>query len=602
MKKRLTVLLLIVTLILSSLSASVWAAEGEKDLFSSLSEWYGEDWLNEFVDYFAYHRIPEEWITERLRFHYDEILSDPVAAITESGWDEEELRESLQEGYFDGSMDYFYAVQAYQRTWDDAYDYDPPVAVQFNGNILSFPDAEPEITAEGRTVVPFRTAAEEMGYTVSFDAGAVVAANEERSLAFVIGEPICYVTSEGETSEIDMDTAPYIEGDRTYVPVRFLAEAFGKTVEWDEEQKLVVIYDREEVISDFDRDFTVVNQWIKARAKEEPATVSMDMDIHVTEFSTLDGNREYPIAVSAQVSTDGKNIDAEIALDAKDFIRSLMEEEGGDSFDEAEALLVDALLAKPLALQWIWNFDAKESYVRVPALLLFSLYDWNELPASDACWIKVDLNEIYEEAGIDIAGEWEKIAADQEKIGESLGNLVVWLIESNTGAYAKADRFEKIETAHTLLADIIGDACFSGKNEKKTTSFDIEKEDETLAPDWKDLFYSIDAKYLKGDLTLNTKSGDLSLEIEAREEGWDGGDTLYSVSLTETGGDVIMNVTIHQDNQFLMDILSKSAKSPLSGNIRQAPPEGETVLTLNELFGIIEDMGDHENEAETAYR
>lgn len=38
-----------------------------------------------------------------------------------------------------------------------------------------------------------------------------------------------------------MDTAPFIKDDRTFVPVRFVAEALGATVEWDESHREVII-------------------------------------------------------------------------------------------------------------------------------------------------------------------------------------------------------------------------------------------------------------------------------------------------------------------------------------------------------------------------
>jgi hypothetical protein len=38
-----------------------------------------------------------------------------------------------------------------------------------------------------------------------------------------------------------MDTAAVITGDRTFVPVRFIAEALGLTVEWNGTTRTVVL-------------------------------------------------------------------------------------------------------------------------------------------------------------------------------------------------------------------------------------------------------------------------------------------------------------------------------------------------------------------------
>ncbi|MBQ7953577.1 MAG: DUF4329 domain-containing protein [Clostridia bacterium] len=42
-----------------------------------------------------------------------------------------------------------------------------------------------------------------------------------------------------------MDTAPFLKDSRTFVPLRFIAEAFGKVVEWVNDTKEVIIYNRQ---------------------------------------------------------------------------------------------------------------------------------------------------------------------------------------------------------------------------------------------------------------------------------------------------------------------------------------------------------------------
>lgn len=41
-----------------------------------------------------------------------------------------------------------------------------------------------------------------------------------------------------------MDVSPFIQNDRTFVPVRFVSEALGYNVEWDDSKKEVTIYGR----------------------------------------------------------------------------------------------------------------------------------------------------------------------------------------------------------------------------------------------------------------------------------------------------------------------------------------------------------------------
>ena len=118
-------------------------------------------------------------------------------------------------------------------------------------------DAKPFIDENGRTLVPLRPVADAMGLEVEWDAEARIAAFSRvvdtvwedgvsssvvNSLLFPIGSTTAcsrysYKDSTGidETSqqEIEMDTAAVIVNDRTYAPVRYLAEYFGYEVQWD---------------------------------------------------------------------------------------------------------------------------------------------------------------------------------------------------------------------------------------------------------------------------------------------------------------------------------------------------------------------------------
>lgn len=93
-----------------------------------------------------------------------------------------------------------------------------------NNNIVTVPDAAPYI-ANSRTYVPFRVLGEALGATVEWD-------NDARTVTYTLGDTEIVMTI-GDTTytingvEKSMDVAPEITGDRTYVPVRFVAEGLG---------------------------------------------------------------------------------------------------------------------------------------------------------------------------------------------------------------------------------------------------------------------------------------------------------------------------------------------------------------------------------------
>ena len=97
-----------------------------------------------------------------------------------------------------------------------------------NNNIVKG-DAAPFVDSNWRTMVPLRALAESFDAEVIWDNDArTVTINYDANTQIVmtIGEETYTVNGE----EMTMDTAPVIQGERTYVPVRFAAEGMGFTV------------------------------------------------------------------------------------------------------------------------------------------------------------------------------------------------------------------------------------------------------------------------------------------------------------------------------------------------------------------------------------
>ena len=88
-------------------------------------------------------------------------------------------------------------------------------------------DAAP-IVQNDRTYVPFRALAEAFGAEVAYDEAtqAVTAELNGTTVVMTIGSATYTINGVEKT----MDVAPFINGSRTMIPVRFAAEAFGITV------------------------------------------------------------------------------------------------------------------------------------------------------------------------------------------------------------------------------------------------------------------------------------------------------------------------------------------------------------------------------------
>ena len=108
------------------------------------------------------------------------------------------------------------------------------VTVRLNGTELSLP-AEPFIEND-RTLVPLRGVFESVGANVLWDQDTqsiFISKNMDdgmKAIVMQIGNADVFVGEEKRT----LDTAPQIVGDSTFVPLRFVIDELGETVEWDQ--------------------------------------------------------------------------------------------------------------------------------------------------------------------------------------------------------------------------------------------------------------------------------------------------------------------------------------------------------------------------------
>lgn len=121
-----------------------------------------------------------------------------------------------------------------------------------DGQVASIPSTMGTIQEkDDRTFLPVRFVMEHLGCQVEYVDETRMAVISSPNAYYLIqdGNPILYVL-EGdgtETRNIEMDTTPYIETTeidgqsygRMYIPIRYLAEAIGYTVGWDETTQTV---------------------------------------------------------------------------------------------------------------------------------------------------------------------------------------------------------------------------------------------------------------------------------------------------------------------------------------------------------------------------
>ena len=139
--------------------------------------------------------------------------------------------------------------------------------IEYNGKIIKS-DVAPYIQNE-RTMVPIRFISETLGYKVTWD-------NDKRQVGISgkdteISLKIDSTKAKVNSKELKLDAPASIKKDRTFVPLRFIAENLKAEVKWDNKNFKVIINDNKEKSS------SIID-------------LSSDEDKYVKEITSLQGD------------------------------------------------------------------------------------------------------------------------------------------------------------------------------------------------------------------------------------------------------------------------------------------------------------------------
>lgn len=116
------------------------------------------------------------------------------------------------------------------------------VKVQYNDELVQFPDAQPFIDGSSNLQVPLRFLSEKLGYQIDWNMqGAkqveVRLTNKQQTIHLSTGGDHALVN--GKPVSLD-GSAVFVEG-RAYVPLRFIAQTFGSVIKWDANNQVAII-------------------------------------------------------------------------------------------------------------------------------------------------------------------------------------------------------------------------------------------------------------------------------------------------------------------------------------------------------------------------
>lgn len=113
------------------------------------------------------------------------------------------------------------------------------VTVTLDGQQIKFPDVQPYVNEDDRTLVPIRFVAEALGADVTWDDYSLSAIIVKDDITIKYSPLSSGANYNGY--EMDFDSKGVLKDDRTLAPLRFISEMLRCKVEWDGENENVII-------------------------------------------------------------------------------------------------------------------------------------------------------------------------------------------------------------------------------------------------------------------------------------------------------------------------------------------------------------------------
>lgn len=534
------------------------------DTTPPMYEQFGYDSAEEYMKQESYYGVFDyDTLSDHYRQHLNAVRSNPTLAVEYWGYDD---LEGLSFGW-DGDLEECYRDTARAMTEGEEYELRCQLSVQLNGAYVHFADAQPE-KVNGRVMVPFRAIAEVLGAEVDYNAGAITAKKNGETLSFALGGKQLTVTdSAGKTVKtVQLDTAPYKKGGRTYVPVRFFAEAFGLTVQWDQDMQTAVLYDRAALVNDIDSKFTVLNKWIKAQPSTENAktlrTVAT-IGAAYTAFDTIDGNKDYKVDVKAEFLANGQAIEATVTVDLRVLASYFLgDSQADDVLTAAQAALLRSALSN-VKLELLCSADSGDLYLKCPAvakiLAMDKTDDANLKALSNGAWLHINWADSTFGALFS-----ENLKILKNNTFTSVGESIVAANESNVTAYELGweDFYRNIKNDVNRLNDLLGDEQFTASGSRCTAKLDKQNDDY--------------GQTMTGSYMLNTADGSFSGTLESRSDSWNTTKTVLTFSGSVQN--CKLSVTYHTKNTGILSLDITLTTTESSVEPKNAPPAGDKIV------------------------
>lgn len=456
------------------------------------------------------------------------------------------------------------------------------INVMVNGQCVKFTDAAPEITG-GRTMVPVRALVEALGGEADYQDGTILFTLDGYQYSFTVGSTTVTVAPTADNTadvpkpdDIVMDCAPYVTaGGRAYVPIRFISEALGYEVGWDDEFRTAIMIDKDALAAQIDRDFTIYNKLLAKNALTEQAQQSTgSAQADVTLFDTLNGDKTGSATYSYDLIASKAGASGKMEYDfstlwqiIKGYIPMPLDEAGAGEFAETMALM-DSLMQGSLDIRM--DLGKGKIYFSMPELFKA-------------------MGSYLEESGVQIPeGAWLSMSLDGlglEELTAQLGQAPTVGSMLCTGVYTSDVRsYDRLLEAAAQMAKLFGDGKFTRSGETNVLKLTRDDLAELMGLDSTDEALESISKF-EYALTVYD-NGDMDAEVTCtmalNSSGINLGDMVQLTEKSTTrDGKTESSMEMHIKNVLKMTITLEGTLTETDKSPDLTPPEDALVLPID---------------------
>lgn len=438
------------------------------------------------------------------------------------------------------------------------------ITVQLDGQELTFTDAVPQVRDQ-RTFLPFRAVFEAMGAEVSNKDSVITATRGGRTLTMTLGETAATVTEGDAVTPITMDVAPYVDNItwRTYVPVRFAAQAFGCAVGWDQVNSTAIIVDMDRVVDSAleGKSFTYMEKLMDYSRKYNEGIWDME-----ATFGANIGVMGVSMPMSGSVKgamedSEKLGMDMNVKMDVSGLIKLLSRlPVKKTTLSAGEQVMLDTLKTEGMDLSLRGDLGRGDLYMNINGDIMAAI----GMNADD--WYKLDMASLVARSGMD----WTELMAATKSLDytalvkQALSSLAV---SDSVTAYTRVkEKAEEIVTA-------VSDGGFVKEDDRYTAAIAFEEGDAFAT--------LILVMEMRGDAVTGYV---MSVAMESQEEGM-----TVAMDMTVSVDDKDrMTAEMHMDKAGLatVEVTMEGGYTPGRNAPAAEPPAGAKVEDFMKLAGM----------------